>query len=803
VSTQSFDQEPTTGGEPLDFIRAIVAEDNRMGKYGGAVVTRFPPEPNGFLHIGHAKSICLNFGLAQENGGRCHLRFDDTNPTTEDVRYVEAIQRDVRWLGFDWGEHLYYASDYYEIFYECAIGLIEEGKAYVDSLTEEEIRAYRGTVTEPGRESPYRNRSVRENLDLFRRMRAGEFPDGAHVLRAKIDMAAANMKLRDPLLYRIRHAHHYRTGDTWCIYPMYDYAHPLSDAIEGITHSICTLEFENNRDVYDWVVENCELPSQPRTRPYQHEFARLNLDYTVMSKRKLLELVEGGYVNGWDDPRLPTIAGLRRRGVTPEAIRDFCERIGVAKANSRVEMTLLESCIRDDLNTRAPRVMCVLRPLKVVLTNYPAEQVEWLEASYWPHDVPNEGSRPVPFSRELYIERDDFLENPPKGFYRLSPGAEVRLRYGYIIRCDEVIKDPQTGEIVELRCTYDPASQGGNTADGRKVKGTIHWVSAAHAVPVEVRLYDRLFTAPNLDDLPEGKEYKDYLNPNSLQVLQGCLAEPSLRETEPGTRYQFERQGYFVADLVDSKPGALVFNRIIELRDSWAKSAQGDQPAAKSPKGGKGQPSQAPAPTKDKRDSAPSEPARSGRSEVRDQARANNPELASRFAHYRSALGLSEEEADVLTGDLAVAQFFEAALAAHNNPKSVANWVMNEVLRELKEKPIGDLPFGGAQLGALVALIDDGTITTTIAKEVFAEMLQQGGNPQAIVEQRGLKQVADPAALAPIIEKIIAANPEKAEQYRGGKTGLLGFFVGQVMRESGGKANPQLVQELVRNRLAA
>jgi glutaminyl-tRNA synthetase len=799
VSTQSLEQPKSVESEPLDFIRALVAEDNRTGKYGGAVVTRFPPEPNGFLHIGHAKSICLNFGLALENGGRCHLRFDDTNPTTEDIRYVEAIQHDIQWLGFDWGEYLYYASDYYETFYECAIGLIEEGKAYVDSLTEEEIRSYRGTVTEPGRESPYRNRSVRENLDLFRRMRAGEFPDGAHVLRAKIDMAAANMKLRDPLLYRIRHAHHYRTGDQWCIYPMYDYAHPLSDAIEGITHSICTLEFENNRDIYDWVVDNCELPAQPRTRPYQHEFARLNLDYAVMSKRKLLELVEGGYVNGWDDPRLLTIAGLRRRGVTPEAIRTFCDRIGVAKTNSRVEMTLLESCIRDDLNTRAPRVMCVLRPLKVVITNYPVDQVEWLEASYWPYDVPNEGARPVPFSRELYIERDDFLEKPPKGFFRLAPGAEVRLRYGYIIRCDEVVKDPQTGEISELRCTYDPASQGGATVDGRKVKGTIHWVSAAHAVPVEVRLYDRLFTVPNLDDVADGKDYKQFLNPNSLQVLQGCLAEPSLSQTEPGERYQFERQGYFVADLVDSKPGALVFNRIIELRDSWARSAQGEQPAAKPAKGGKTQP----APTNGKGDSAQSEPARGGRSEVREQARATNPELASRFAHYSSTLGLSEEEADVLTGDLAVAQFFEAALATHNNPKAVANWVMNEVLRELKEKPVGALPFDGAQLGALVALIDDGTITTTSAKEVFAEMLQTGDKPPAIVERRGLKQVADPTALAPTIEKIITANPEKVEQYRAGKSGLLGFFVGQVMKESGGKANPQLVQELVRSRLGA
>jgi len=555
--------------EPLDFIRATVAEDMRRNRYGGRVVTRFPPEPNGFLHIGHAKSICLNFGVAQDFGGVCNLRMDDTNPETEDELYVQAIQRDVKWLGFDWDDRVFYASDYYEQLYQFAVKLIRDGKAYVDSLNEEAIRAYRGTVTEPGRESPYRSRSIAENLDLFARMRAGEFADGAHVLRAKIDMAAANMKMRDPLLYRIRHAHHYRTGDDWCIYPMYDFAHPLSDAIEGITHSICTLEFENNREVYDWLVDNCV----PEPRPRQYEFARLNLDYTVMSKRKFLQLVEHGHVDGWDDPRMPTIAGLRRRGVTPEAIRTFAEKIGVAKTNSRVEITLLEHCIRDDLNFRAPRVMAVLRPLKLVITNYPAGQVEMLDGAYWPRDVPKEGSRPVPFSRELYIERDDFMENPPADYYRLAPGREVRLRFGYLITCQEVVKDAE-GRVVELRCTYDPATKSGQAPDGRKVPGTIHWVSAAHALDVEVRLVDRLFAQPDPDDVPEGQDFLSALNPASLVVIAHAKAEPSLADDPVGSRYQFERTGYFYCEPEGSVGGTRVYNRIVGMRDSWAKEVK-------------------------------------------------------------------------------------------------------------------------------------------------------------------------------------------------------------------------------------
>ncbi len=568
------DTAPPTPGR--DFIREMVARNRAAGKHGGRVVTRFPPEPNGFPHIGHAKSICLNFGLALENGGKCHLRFDDTNPETEDQKYVEAIQRDVRWLGFDWGENLFHASDYFEQLYDFAVELIRRGKAYVDSLNEDEIREYRGTVTEPGRPSPYRDRSVEENLDLFRRMRDGEFPDGAHVLRGKIDMASPNMKMRDPLFYRIKRATHYHRGDAWCIYPFYDFAHPLSDAIEGITHSLCTLEFENNREIYDWLVDTLPFPDPPR----QTEFARLNLNYTVMSKRKLLQLVERKLVAGWDDPRLPTLAGLRRRGFTPAAIRDFCERIGVAKANSTVDVTLLEHCQREDLNPEVPRVLAVLRPLKVVIESYPQGQVEELDAPFYPHDVPKEGSRKVPFSRVLYIERDDFAEDPPKGFHRLAPGREVRLRYAYIIRCESVVKDPATGEISEVRCTYDPDTRGGSAPDGRKVPGTLHWVSADHSVPVEVRLYDRLFRVER-PDLEEGS-FEDCLNPQSLEILADSRIEPAAVDPALGERLQFERQGYFFRDPIDSTPDHHVFNRIVPLRDSWALEVKKQAPLAAS-----------------------------------------------------------------------------------------------------------------------------------------------------------------------------------------------------------------------------
>ena len=548
----------------VDFIRAIVAEDNKSGKWAGRVITRFPPEPNGYLHIGHAKSICLNFGIAAENkGGRCHLRFDDTNPVKEEAEYVESIKQDIRWLGWDWGEHLYYASDYFEQMYEYAVRLIKAHKAYVCDLTGDQIREYRGTLTEPGRNCPYRNRSIVENLDLFERMRAGEFADGSRTLRAKIDMASANLNMRDPVMYRILHATHHRTGDKWCIYPMYDWAHGLEDSTEGITHSICTLEFENHRPLYDWFLDQLDVH-----HPQQIEFARLNLSYTVMSKRKLLQLVQRGMVNGWDDPRMPTISGMRRRGYSPAAIRDFCKRIGVNKFNSTVDIALLEHCVRQDLNKHSPRVMAVLRPLKAVIDNYPKNKVEQLKAVNNPED-PGAGTRKVPFSRELYIERDDFMEDPPKKFFRLAPGREVRLRYAYFITCTDVVKDAN-GQVVELHCTYDPATRGGDSPDGRKVKSTLHWVSAAHALPAEVRLYDHLFTKENPDDAPEGADFKSNLNPNSLETLSNCRVEPSLANAALLSRYQFERLGYFCVD-PDSSKGKPIFNRTVSLRDTWAK----------------------------------------------------------------------------------------------------------------------------------------------------------------------------------------------------------------------------------------
>jgi glutaminyl-tRNA synthetase len=550
-----------------DFLRAIVAADMKSGKHGGRVVTRFPPEPNGYLHIGHAKSICLNFGLAADFGGVCNLRFDDTNPSKEEQEYVDSILADVRWLGFDWDDRLFFASDYFEQLYQYALHLIQTGRAYVCDLTPEEIREYRGTLIQPGQDSPYRNRAVAENLDLFQRMRAGEFPDGARVLRAKIDMASPNLNLRDPVLYRIKHETHHRTGDDWCIYPMYDYAHPLSDALEGITHSICTMEYEDHRVLYDWALDNCPVPF----RPHQYEFARLNLSYTVMSKRKLLRLVNEGHVASWDDPRMPTLAGMRRRGYTPEAIRTFCERIGVGKRENLVDLALLEFCVREDLNYRAPRVMAVLRPLKVVIVNYPEGRVEELDAVNNPED-PALGTRKVPFSRVLYLERDDFLEDPPKKFFRLAPGREVRLRYAYFIKCVDVVKDPHTGEVVELHCTYDPETKGGYAPDGRQVKATLHWVSAAHAIPAQVRLYDRLFTKSDPSE-DKDEDFKAYLNPRSLETLQSWV-EPGLAAAAPGSFYQFERQGYFCLDSKDSAPGALVFNRTVALRDPWAKLRQ-------------------------------------------------------------------------------------------------------------------------------------------------------------------------------------------------------------------------------------
>ena len=551
-----------------DFIRAVINEDLKTGKNKGRVATRFPPEPNGYLHIGHAKSVCLNFGIAAQYVGTCNLRLDDTDPSGEDLEYVESIFRDVRWLGFDWGDRLFYASDYFERLYQYAIQLIQIGQAYICSLSAEEIREYRGTLTQPGKESPYRTRSVGENLELFSRMRSGEFAEGAHVLRAKIDMASPNVTMRDPVLYRIKKEPHYRAGSQWFIYPMYDFAHCLSDSIEGITHSICTLEFENNRPLYDWILNELRVDCHPQ----QIEFARLNLSYTVLSKRRLIELVAKGQVQGWDDPRMPTLAGMRRRGYTPEAIRTFCERIGVAKKDSIVDVALLEHCVREDLNERAPRVLGVLRPMRVVIDNYPEDRVEELDCPYH-SQKPQFGSRKVPFSRVLYIERDDFLENPPKKFYRLAPGREVRLRYGYFIRCEGVRRDPQTGEVAEVHCTYDPQTRDGFSPDGRKVDATLHWVSASHSLPSEVRLYDRLFRVSNPLGEKEGNDFSEYLNPKSLEILTRSRVEPSLAGAAPGDRYQFERQGYFCVDGADSSKEALVFNRTVTLRDSWAKLA--------------------------------------------------------------------------------------------------------------------------------------------------------------------------------------------------------------------------------------
>ncbi|WP_437957820.1 glutamine--tRNA ligase/YqeY domain fusion protein [Sorangium sp. So ce119] len=784
MTTQS--QRPSdadSGGAASNFIRNIISEDLAAGRHK-RVVTRFPPEPNGYLHIGHAKSILLNFGLATEFGGVCHMRFDDTNPAAEDLEYVESIQRDVRWLGGEWGDKLFFASDYFERLYAFAVELIRKGKAYVCSLSEAETRELRGTVTEPGRESPYRSRSVEENLDLFARMRAGEFPEGAHVLRAKIDMAAPNMKMRDPPIYRIKRARHYRTGDAWCIYPLYDFAHSLSDAIEGITHSICTLEFENNRELYDWIIESLDVPSRPR----QYEFARLNLNYTVMSKRKLLGLVKGGLVSGWDDPRMPTIAGLRRRGVTPEAIRSFCEEIGVAKTNSMVDIAKFESCVRDDLNLRAPRVMAVLRPLRVVLENFPEGKVEEIDAPYWPEDVPRQGSRKVPLSRVVYIERDDFLEDPPKKWFRLAPGQQVRLRYAGFITCREVVRDQATGEVIELRCTYDHPTKTGEAPDGRKPKGTLHWVSAAHAIPAEVRLYDRLFAVERPDAVEEGKDFLENLNPGSLVTLTGCRVEPSLSTAERGSHVQFERQGFFFVDPVDSAPGAPVFNRTVALKDSWAKLA-GEKPAP------------AAAPESAAAKALPPRP-KSERATVEERLARLDPARADKARNLIETRAIPGDDAVILAEDDGLLRLFEEAVAVHDNPRSAANWVIHSISRELRDRETGYLPFSGAQLGELLALIDDGTISTKIARDVLAEMMQQGGSPRAIVEQRGLRQVADEGALERIVDQIIAGHPGEVSRFRAGNTKLIGFFVGQVMKASGGKANPDLVNALLTRKLA-
>jgi glutaminyl-tRNA synthetase len=759
-----------------DFLREIIDADLAAGRHT-VVRTRFPPEPNGYLHIGHAKSICLNFGLALEYRGTCNLRYDDTNPTKEDQEYVDSIEKDVRWLGFQ-PTAVLFSADYFPRMYELAEKLVRDGKAYVCDLTDEQIKEYRGSLTEPGKPSPFRSRTPDENLALLRKMKAGDFPDGHCVLRAKIDMASPNMKMRDPLLYRIRHAEHHRTGDAWCIYPMYDYAHPLEDAIEGITHSICTLEFENNRELYDWVIEHTGI--QPV--PHQYEFARLNLDYTVMSKRKLLRLVQEKFVNGWDDPRMPTISGLRRRGYRPEAIRAFCEMVGVAKNNSVVDIGKLEFCVRDDLNKVAPRVLAVVRPLAVTLTNWPADRVVQLDAPYFPPDIGTAGTRAVPLGARLLIERDDFQETPQKGYLRLAPGRAVRLRHGPVIQCDEVVKNAAS-EPVELRCTVLEDTLGGkNPSDGRKVWGVIHWLSAAHAVPAEVRLYDRLFSSARPE---EGGDFVPHLNPRSLEVVAGARVEPSVAAAKAGDRFQFERVGYFAVD-PDSKPGALVFNRIVTLREAPAEKLAPIEPTT---------PRERPENAK-----AKTRPDRRSPAEYRAEARKRDATLAAAHARLEAA-GLPADHADVLTGDRDTVAFFDAAVAAGASPVAAARWIVVELPRVVADRPLTELPFGGAALGALVTLAESGAVTAPVAKDVLAELATKGGDPKAIVASRGLDATLDASAVDALVADVIARNPTKVAEYRGGKKGLLGFFVGQVVKAAGGKADPQLVNAAVARQL--
>ncbi|MBL9019729.1 MAG: glutamine--tRNA ligase/YqeY domain fusion protein [Myxococcales bacterium] len=771
--------------ERTDFIRDIIEEDLRTGRHD-RVVTRFPPEPNGYLHIGHAKSICVNFGVALDYQGKTNLRYDDTNPTKEDVEYVESIERDVRWLGFEPAAVLF-SADYFGQMYELAERLVREGKAYVCDLTDEQIREYRGTLSEPGRPSPFRDRSVEENLDLLRRMKAGEFPDGARVLRAKIDMASSNMKMRDPLLYRIRHAHHHRSGDAWVIYPMYDWAHPLEDAIEGITHSICTLEFENNRELYDWVLDNTG-PWNPR--PHQYEMARLVLDYTVMSKRKLLTLVKDGHVNGWDDPRMPTISGMRRRGYSAEAIRAFCDMIGIAKANSSVDIDKLEYCIREDLNKAAPRVLGVLRPIEVELTGWPGG-TEQLDAPFFPPDVGKPGTRAVPFSGTILIDRDDWHDDPPKDYKRLAPGRTVRLRYGYCITADEVVERDAAGGVTKLRATVHLETKGGKNPDGgQKVSGVIHWVDAATSVPVEIRLYEQLFKVPKPEE--GGQDFLENINPNSLEVVRGARVEASLAAAEVGARFQLERVGYFVVD-PDTTPGALVLNRTITLRGEAVKAAVANAQltvgVSVSAAGTVSGPATAAAPKNPK---AQSRPKTKSPAEQRAEARARDSELAAAFTSLGTTLG--EDSADLLAGDRETLGVFRT-LASASSDDLAAKWIINELPRVLGDKPIGGIDT--AEVGKLFAALQAGTVAPTAGKKALAAIVGGGKTFEA-----AQADVAAPAIdLGAAIDAVIAANPEKAAQYKAGKTGLLGFFVGQVMKASP-NADAAAVNQAVRERLA-
>ncbi len=745
-----------------DFLRKIVEDDLKSHKYK-EIVTRFPPEPNGFPHIGHAKSISLNFSIAQEYNGRCNLRMDDTNPLTENEKYVEALKDAVKWLGFEWSGDVKYTSDYFDKLYEYAIELIKMKKAYVDSLNEEKIKEYRGTVTTPGKRSKYAQRSIDENLDLFERMKNGEFEEGEHILRAKIDMASPNMKMRDPLLYRIiKKAPHYRTGNKWAIYPMYDFAHPLSDYIEGVTHSFCTLEFENNREIYDWLIDTLGLKPP---RPYQYEFARLNMNYTLMSKRKLLELVEGGYVNGWDDPRMPTIAGYKRRGYTPEAILNFCNQIGVAKANSVVDVAQLEFAIRDDLNKKVPRVMAVLNPLRVTIANY--DGYEEIEASYYPPDVPKSGSRKLPFSKDIYIDRDDFSLNPPKGYYRLTPNQPVRLKFAYIITFKEAIKD-ENGNIKEIIVEYHKDSKSGQDRSGIKVKSAIQWVEAKSAKEIEVRLYDRLFVKEN----PQGVED---LNPNSLQIIKNSLVEKSVIESSE-VRFQFEREGYFFKDPQDYSTAKPIFNKIVSLKDSWLKKqTQKNIPKETKPK-------------KERQTSS-----KSG-----EMAQLSEEERVV-FEKLKSEYSLNNQLSNILSRDAKLLEFFHSAVQNGSNPVTVANIVTNEVAKELKQNsnPI----FTPLDISKIADMIDKETISTKIAKTLFEEVAKSGKDPVEIVKEKGLEQISDPDIIISVIEEVIAKNSANLEKFRAGNKKLMGFFVGEVLKATKGKANPKIVNQLVESKL--
>ncbi len=733
-----------------DFLRSIVQKDLDDGKYK-SVVTRFPPEPNGFPHIGHAKSIHINFGIARDFGGVCNLRMDDTNPTTEDSKYADALKDAVRWLGFEWDGEVRHSSDYFDKLYEYAITLIKMGKAYVDSVNEEQMKELRGTVKSAGKRSEFASRSIKENLSLFEKMKNGEFADGTHVLRAKIDMSNPNMKMRDPLLYRIRNAKHFRTGDKWHIYPMYDFAHCLSDYIEGITHSICTLEFENNREIYDWILDALELP---KPRPYQYEFARLNINYTVMSKRKLLELVNEKKVSGWDDPRLPTIAGLRRRGYTSESIRAFCEQIGIAKANSVVDLAQLEHCIRDDLNQKAPRVMAVLDPLKVSIVNYEGE--EELDASLYPSDVAKKGSRKLPFSSEIYIEREDFCEKPPKGYFRLTPDQAVRLKHGYIISCEDVIKD-ENGKVLEIKAKYYPNSKSGSDKSGIKVRSAIQWVDAKSAKKAEVRIYDRLYKCED----PQGMED---LNENSLKVMKNALIEPAVLELDED-RFQFERQGYFYKDPVDFTKEQPVFNKTVGLKDSWNRPKKQHQVKPKKQK-----------------------------EFVQGEVAPMNEKEQKKYELYQN-LGLNAEVANTIARDEVLSNFFEEALGFYDKANTLANLVANEVAKSYKNETHKNIK--AEHIATLARMIDDELISSKIAKQVYEQMEQDGGYPKQIVEDKNLMQISDVEVIKGFVGEVMRSNPDKVEQVKNGNEKLLGFFVGQVLKLSEGKANPKVVGELI------